>query len=360
MPAPDRDAIMPTYPPAAELARRLAEDPEGVCRRYLSNGRRAGRYWIVGDVSNSPGASLFVRLTGPTSGKGARGRWQDAATAEHGDLLDLIRLQGGHDDWRETLEEARAFLRLPGPPPREAPRPAEPARDTSASARRLFRAAGPVPGTAAAAYLRTRGVEHAAGETALRFHPRCYYHADGRAEAAEHPALLAAVTDLSGCVTAVSRTWLACDGRGKADLPDPRRALGALLGHGVRFPGTACDLLVAGEGIESVLSVHRLLPTIPHVAALSAGHLASLILPPGLRRLYVARDADEPGERAFESLRCRAKAEGVEVRALVPREDDFNRDLRHLGPRDLAVMLAPQLNPEDAVAHLVFEEEPSA
>ena len=38
---------------ASDLARRLAEQAEIVCRHYLSNGRRVGRYWIVGDVRNS-------------------------------------------------------------------------------------------------------------------------------------------------------------------------------------------------------------------------------------------------------------------------------------------------------------------
>ena len=60
---------------AAELARRLAENAEGVCRRYLFNGRREGRYWLVGDVGNTPGRSLFVRLKG--AGKGAAGKWME-------------------------------------------------------------------------------------------------------------------------------------------------------------------------------------------------------------------------------------------------------------------------------------------
>ena len=42
---------------AADLARRLARDAETVCRHYLSNGRRGGRYWVVGDVRNTPGRS---------------------------------------------------------------------------------------------------------------------------------------------------------------------------------------------------------------------------------------------------------------------------------------------------------------
>ena len=62
---------------AAELAHRLARDAEAVCRHYLSNGRREGRYWLVGDVRNTPGRSLFVRLKGPESGKGTAGKWTD-------------------------------------------------------------------------------------------------------------------------------------------------------------------------------------------------------------------------------------------------------------------------------------------
>jgi hypothetical protein len=62
---------------AAELAHRLARNAEAVCRHYLSNGHREGRYWIVGDVANTPGRSLYVRLYGPPSGKRAAGKWTD-------------------------------------------------------------------------------------------------------------------------------------------------------------------------------------------------------------------------------------------------------------------------------------------
>lgn len=102
---------------ASDLARSLARDPEAVCRHYLPNGRREGRYWLVGDVENTPGRSLFVRLTGPHSGKGAAGKWTDAATGEHGDLLDLIAANRRLDTLRDVLEEARSFLRLPRPDP---------------------------------------------------------------------------------------------------------------------------------------------------------------------------------------------------------------------------------------------------
>ena len=66
---------------ASDLARRLAEQAEAVCRYYLSNGRRIGRYWIIGDVRNTPGRSMFVRLHGQGPGKGA-GKWTDYVAAK--------------------------------------------------------------------------------------------------------------------------------------------------------------------------------------------------------------------------------------------------------------------------------------
>ena len=68
--------------PAAAMAQLLARQAEAVCRYYLPAGRRQGRYWLVGDVHNTPGRSLFVRLSGSGSGKGAAGRWQDSASGE--------------------------------------------------------------------------------------------------------------------------------------------------------------------------------------------------------------------------------------------------------------------------------------
>ncbi|WP_425284179.1 toprim domain-containing protein [Methylobacterium indicum] len=108
--------------------------------------------------------------------------------------------------------------------------------------------------------------------------------------------------------------------------------------------------MVAGEGVETVLSVQRVLPAVPHVAALSGAHLAALVLPRGLRHFYIARDDDPVGRQGAATLRQRAKAAGILVSDLDPREDNFNTDLCHLGPRDLALHLAPQLDPNDAVA----------
>src|ERR1700681_99580 len=106
-----------------DLARRLARDAEAVCRHYLSHGRRCGRYWVAGDVMNTSGRSLYVRLHGPDSGPGAAGKWTDAATGEHGDLLDLIRLNRDLPCLADAMDEARSFLALPRPcePSRQPP-----------------------------------------------------------------------------------------------------------------------------------------------------------------------------------------------------------------------------------------------
>src|SRR6202790_3675227 len=125
---------------ASELARRLARDAEAVCGHYLSKGRRQGRYWTVGDVRNASGRSMFVRLSGPDAGPGAAGHWTDAASVEHGDLLDVIRESCGLIDFRDVAEEARRFLSLP----RSEPKSDSPSRlppvptGSPESARRLF------------------------------------------------------------------------------------------------------------------------------------------------------------------------------------------------------------------------------
>jgi hypothetical protein len=334
---------------AAELARRLAREAEAVCRRYLSNGRRQGRYWVVGDVANTPGRSLFVRLTGPESGKGAAGKWTDAATGEHGDLLDLIALSMGLDRFSDVLNEARAFLSLPRVGPtsdRRGPRAPAPIGSPE-SARRLFAASRPILGTIAEAYLRNRGITAFHETAALRFHPRCYYRPDADAPTEVWPALIAAVTDLAGTITGAHRTWLDPSGGDKAPVDTPRRAMGNLLGHGVRF-GTAADVIAAGEGIETMLSLRSVLPRLPILAALSANHLAAILFPATLRRLYIARDRDPAGNVAVTALIERARAAGIEPITFSSALGDFNEDLRHLGIDELRAALRVQLVPEDA------------
>jgi hypothetical protein len=333
----------------ADLARQLAHDAEAVCRHYLSNGRRQGRYWIVGDLANNPGRSLYVRLHGPDQGKGAAGHWTDTATGEHGDLLDLIAGARRLGTTREAVDEARRFLSLPRPEPPKCPAPVP--SGSPEAARRLFAMGRPIRGTLAETYLQHRGITYLQKAPALRFHPRCFYRANDGVPRETRPALLAAVTDFNGTITGVHRTWIAPDGAGKAPIATPRRAMGRLLGNGVRF-GTAHDVVVAGEGIETVLSLRCALPRLPLVAALSANHLAALVLPSNLRRLYVARDNDHAGCLAAEALTAYAQANEIEAVTLTPVTDDFNADLRLFGYDGLIQSLRTQFAPEDVARFL--------
>ncbi len=255
-----------------DLAHHLSREAEAVCRYYLSNGRRQGSYWMVGDARNTPGRSMFVRLI--ASRKGSAGKWTDAATGQHGDLLDIIRESCGRLDFRDVADEARRFLNLP----RSDPAPSlkvthnKPLAGSPWAAARLFAMAQPVAGTLAESYLRKRGI--------------------------------AALVD---------------------------------------------DVLTAGEGIETILSPRCTAPAMPMAAALSANHLAALLLPLTLRRIYIARDADAAGDLAVAALTERAMQAGIETIALSPRLSDFNEDLQTFGLSELRSALQLQFTPQDAI-----------
>ncbi|MDX3966808.1 MAG: toprim domain-containing protein [Bradyrhizobium sp.] len=249
------------------------------------------------------------------------------------------------------LDEARRFLCLPRSelvhPTSEPPAPG----GSPDAARRLFLAGRAVVGTQAEAYLRARGITARLDWPSLCFHPALWYRADRDAARESWPGLLAAVTDADGRITGVHRTWLDRQRAEKAPIADPRRALGQLLGNGVRF-GRATDVLAAGEGIETMLALKSVLPNLPMIAALSANHLAALDLAPMLARLYVARDRDAAGRMAAERLHARGREAGIEVCDLMPARSDFNVDLRRLGPDAMLARLADQLAPADVLRFL--------
>ena len=265
---------------------------------------------------------------------------------------------------RETLDEARRFLALPRAESVDTYQHRLPAPTGSPeAARRLIAMSEPIAGTLAETYLRERGICGARTCTALRFHPRCWYRSDDNDPADRvrdsWPALIAAVTDNAGLITGAHRTWLDASGKTKAPISTPRRAMGLLLGNGVRF-GIASDMLAAGEGIETMLSLRCVLPTMPMVAALSANHLAALLLPNGLRRLYIARDNDPAGRHAAETLAKRAHAAGIETLPLIPALGDFNDDLRQLGRSALADGVRVQIDRADAERFLISHESSQA
>ena len=158
--------------------------------------------------------------------------------------------------------------------------------------------------------------------------------------------MIAAVTDLAGRITGVHRTWLAPDGSDKAPVDTPRKAMGNLLRAAVRI-GVPDSVMAAGAGIETMLSLRQVLPRMAMAPALSAAHLAAILFPPDLRRLYIVRDNDPAGDAARDTLIDRANAKGIEAIPLSPALGDFDEDLQRLGIDVLQAGVRVQLAPED-------------
>ena len=268
---------------SAAIAAALAERAEAVCRRYLPHGRRQGRYWVAGDLDGARGRSLNVRLHVP----GTPGTFTDAATAQHDDLLDIIRHRTRAPTLREALDEARSFLALPA-----APATGEPdSYDATEAARRLWRRCRAIDGTLAERYLHARGSRAAASRrcastrrSATARGRRCNPAGAGRRRdwrRRRHPRRAA---------------HLPRDPRSpaRAGVAAPRKALGRIFGRAVRF-GRPDGMLLVGEGIETVLSLVTAFPEITAAAALSAGSLGAFAPPPGLARLVIPRDNDIEG-----------------------------------------------------------------
>ena len=201
---------------------------------------------------------------------------------------------------------------------REAERRAD-AQLRAGQAERIWQEAQPIAGTAAAAYLRARGINCALPHV-LRFHGACFHGPTAQ----RFPAMVAAV---EGGSFAVHRTYLRPDGSGKAGLEGgDKLMLGATAGGAVRLTDGPGRLVVA-EGIESGLSLACGLLDGPATiwAGLSTSGLRGLHLPaqPGL--LTIACDGDTPGRAAAHALAERASALGWQVDICDPGDGaDFN------------------------------------
>jgi hypothetical protein len=68
------------------LRQFLRNRTEQVCRCFFPNGKKVGNEWKIADTTGAPGNSLSIQLTGPKAGL-----WQDWATGEGGDFIELLR-----------------------------------------------------------------------------------------------------------------------------------------------------------------------------------------------------------------------------------------------------------------------------
>lgn len=98
------------------VKRMLADRAQSVAEMLLPGGRKEGSEWRAGSINGEKGQSLGVHLSGPKAGV-----WQDFATGEGGDLLDLWRAAKG-GTLADALDAARAWLGVTRPEPYREPK----------------------------------------------------------------------------------------------------------------------------------------------------------------------------------------------------------------------------------------------
>jgi putative DNA primase/helicase len=210
------------------------------------------------------------------------------------------------------------------PPMRRNDRLDEAARTARALA--VWRESRPAAGTIVESYLANRGLALLPPQY-LRFHPACP-HPSG----ANLPAMIGLVEHVDHGPTAIHRTFISADGSSKTAVEPDKASLGPVAGGAVRRAQVrAGQWLLVAEGLETTLSVMHSC-ALPGWAALSAGGIKSLVLPPSANLVVICADNDSNGvgQCAANAAAERFLAEGRRVRIALPPASglDFNDVLR--------------------------------
>lgn len=99
-----------------EIKRMLADRAQAVAEMLLPGGRRDGQEWRAGSIDGEKGQSLGVHLHGAKAGI-----WQDFATGEGGDLLDLW-CATRKVSLAQAIDDARQYLGVTRPEPTRRPK----------------------------------------------------------------------------------------------------------------------------------------------------------------------------------------------------------------------------------------------
>jgi DNA primase len=312
--------------------------------------KRVGQYWLGSCPFHSPDAHPSFAVIPSDQ------RFRCYACGATGDAIEYLRRTKGLD-----FHQAVAQLSSAGHSVSPGLRP--PAR----------RAAGSLPGIPkhvgelwagadapriAEFYLQSRGLlRRGALPAALRGHSRVLYSEpcgevkpivepswrtwrdpDGQWWKAQHrPAILAAVTDTDGQITALQRIW--CERRYVVDAsqsgPQDARAVGIAarkktigrLGNGAVRLAPAGPTLGLAEGVESALAAAALF-RVPVWATCGSGRLHSIALPACVERVLIFADRGAAGEAAAERAIAAYSPERLCSAVFPePRFGDFNDQL---------------------------------
>lgn len=107
-----------------DIIELLREQILELCRHLLPGGKQQGHEWVCGSVNGEAGKSMHVELRGAKTGM-----WNDHAGGGGGDVLKLIELNQNLAGFKEAMDWARDWLKLPAwsPDPNSKP-PFDPLR----------------------------------------------------------------------------------------------------------------------------------------------------------------------------------------------------------------------------------------
>lgn len=325
----------------AEMARQATANAAPPTRRPHASDTRRRSFTRSDSGLRATAADIARSLSMQKAGAGFTGAcpscgYRSGFTVEDRDGKTLVKCHAGgcsqadvigalrkHGLWGGSSDGIRG-----GGAPRErvqrAPAPEKPDdAEKTEWARRRWHEARPAAGTPVETYLRTRGYRGPM-PTGLRFHPALKHKGGPQL----HPAMVAAVMK-EGSFVAIHRTYLRPDGSGKAGLSDDKLSLGPIGGGAVYLhigPLPHGGPLIVSEGIENGLIAMQA-TGIPTWAALSAGGIRKLILPPldHAPEIIIAADHDRAGLEAAHAAARRWHGEGRRVRIAVPPKagEDF-------------------------------------
>lgn len=328
-----------------DIAEQLNDRAEAICCKYLTNGRKSGRYWIVGSIDNEKGDSFVVSISGAKQGK-----WFENSTGTPGDMLDVVRhCENINDKYTAAKFAAKHLLNLPiilndNSQSKQEKKIGQFNPDTARvnQSKALFNRAVDIKGTLAEKYLHSRFLTDIDVRD-LRFMADCFYYENEETPTQKIPALLQAIRGQEGEIISVNRTYLKADGSGKADVAYAKKVTGNYEGYGVALGDIEGDTLIVGEGHETTSSFRMALPQFSALAGLSMYHTSVLRIPKQIRRLILAQDLGEAGEVLNEKLKARCSKNGIEFFSVLPMEDDFNKDHTKFGFDAMKVNILEQL-----------------
>jgi len=248
----------------------------------------------------------------------------------------LIVHSFGRSDWREVVDDLRrrrfidAENRISGQGVGAGYcAPLRVDADKISAARALWRRGVDVACTLSERYIRSRAVlRPLPGPDVLRHVSAAPIRAyDG--EGPFFPAMLAAIRDLAGDLTAVEITYLDSEGGRHKRLRTPKKFIGVVPeGAAVRLDPLGPDMLV-GEGVFTVFSASERFSR-PGWALLSTSRMPMWTPPEGVRSVLIAGDNGRGGRRAARLLSARLRGLEVHRARVFPdlRFDDFNTEAK--------------------------------